>query len=457
MSIQQPANCRRRKHSLRKDCMAVFACVLSSLSAVPSNAAENNLYAFSTWPAAAPAGSYPLGTLLRDSSGALYSATWYGGQYGYGTIFKLAPPAVGQTQWSISVLHSFNGGSDGGTPNATLAMDSTGAIYGTAGDGGALLEGLAFKLTPPINGATNWSYTIIHTFSYNFATGNNDGAHPSGGLIMDKNGALYGTTNLGGVTTDPYGRGFGTVFRLTPLDAGKTTWQETVLYRFTSVTDGTNPMFALTLNGAGALFGSTLYGGTGQCTDILSNIIGCGTVFKLTPPALGQAAWTKSTLHSFALGTDGQVPEGRLLLDAAGAVYGATTQGGAATCSSGCGVIYKLTPPPVGQTAWTESILHSFTGLDGASPQGGLIWDATGAVFGTASGGGSIGYGVVFKLVPPLAGQQAWTETVLFNFDGYIAGTRPIGELVRDATGRFFGVANSWGPNPGGTIYQMTP
>jgi hypothetical protein len=120
-------------------------------------------------------------------------------------------------------------------------------------------------------------------------------------------------------------------------------------------------------------------------------------------------------------------------------------------------VIYKLTPPRLGQTAWTESILHSFTGLDGESPQGGLIRDATGALFGTASGGGSIGYGLVFKLVPPAAALQAWTETVLFNFDGATTGTTPIGELVRDASGRLFGVANSWGPNLGGTVYQITP
>src|SRR5262249_50516273 len=99
----------------------------------------------------------------------------------------------------------------------------------------------------------------------------------TGGLIMDRYGNLYCTTDVGGSIADPCS-GFGTVFTRTPLDAAKTKWQETVLYRFTGVADGQNPMNALTLDAAGALYGTTIYGGTGSCTDFLSNILGCGTV-----------------------------------------------------------------------------------------------------------------------------------------------------------------------------------
>src|SRR3954451_9726630 len=212
-------------------------------------------------------------------------------------------------------------------------------------------------------------------------------------MIMERYGGLYGTTKLSGSIGRVSGS-YGTVFKLTPLDAARTNWQETVLYRFQGGADGTNPFFQLTLDANGAVYGSTLYGGTGACTDFLSNVIGCGTVYKLSPPAAGRSAWTKTTLHNFALGTDGIVPQGRLLLDYYGNLYGTTIEGGTGQCTDslynvvGCGVVYKLTPPVRGQTTWTESILHNFTGPDGALPQVGLLIDAAGARYGPPSGGG---------------------------------------------------------------------
>jgi hypothetical protein len=323
-------------------------------------------------------------------------------------------------------------------------------------------------LTPPPPGGTEWHETVIHNFTYSFVYNLNDGAFPSGGLIMDNYGALYGTTDLGGSTADPSGNGFGAVFKLTPLDTERTQWQETVLYRFTSVADGINPMSTLTLDAAGALYGTTLYGGTGTCSDWMYNIIGCGTVFMLSPPAPGQATWSKNTLHNFANGVDGAVPQGKPLLDDAGAVYGTTYQGGTGACPDwggnviGCGIIYKLTPAGQAPADWTESIIHTFTGLDGAYPQGGVIMDSTGALYGMASGGGPIsygivgGYGLVFQLMPS-PGLPYWTETVLYNFDVSQTGTRPIGELIRDPAGRLFGVTNSGGPEFGGTIFEIVP
>ena len=114
---------------------------------------------------------------------------------------------------------------------------------------------------------------------------------------MDDSGTLYGTTDLGGIMTDPFG--FGTVFKLTPLDEGKTTWQETVLYRFTSVADGQNPMFTLTLDATGALYGTTLNGGVNSCGTTAYST--CGTVFTIT------TSGAESLVHSFGSGTDGVV------------------------------------------------------------------------------------------------------------------------------------------------------
>ena len=451
----------------------LITAILFTLSALPAAAAtETTLYAFN-WappPGALNPGSGPTGTLLRDASGALYGATSLGGAYYNGTIFKLTPPAAGQTEWQMSVLYDFTGGFDGGSPNPTLVMDSSGAIYGTTQSGGSWLnQGLVFKLTPPATGHTQWTETVLHYFYHSYAFGADDGANPSGGLIMDKNGALYGTTDLGGSITDPSGIGLGTVFKLTPVDAGKTTWAETVLYRFNSLADGENPMFTLTMDAAGALYGSTLYGGTGPCVDLFSEPVGCGTVFKLTPPVPGQTTWTKTTIHNFTAGADGNMPEYSLLLDASGALYGTTYEGGTGACTDwfsnlvGCGVVFKLTPPAAGHTAWTESVLHSFTGPDGAYPQGGLIMDGSGALIGTASGGGPIsygvvgGYGLVFKLAPPPPGQQSWTETVIYNFDIRTSGSEPVGELIRDPAGHLFGVTYGGGPTLGGTIYEIIP
>ena len=448
------------------------AITLTILSMIPATAAEMTLYNFNPLPRAGAllTGAYPLGTLLRDRDGALYGATWLDGQYGSGTIFKLSPPAAGQTKWSISVVYAFTGGLDGDGPNPGLVMDASGAIYGTTEYGGTSLQGVAFKLTPPLpGGGTQWHETVIHNFTHSLAYNLSDGAFPSGGLIMDHYGTLYGTTDLGGITTDPSGKGFGAVFKLTPLDAGRTQWQETVLYRFTSVADGQNPMSTLTFDAAGALYGTTFYGGTGTCSDWMFNIIGCGTVFKLSPSSPGQATWSKTTLHNFASGVDGAIPHGKLLLDAAGAVYGITYQGGTGACPDwagniiGCGIIYKLMPAAQTRAGWTESIIHTFTGLDGAFPQGGVIMDSTGALYGTASGGGPIsygmvgGYGLVFKLTPSSTGLPYWTETVLYNFDVSETGTRPIGELIRDPAGHLFGVTNSGGPDLGGTIFEIVP
>jgi hypothetical protein len=457
---------RSRKHIW----FPLIAIALAAVSVTPASGATGSaLYSFN-WmppPGALNPGSGPTGTLLPDASGALYGATSLGGAYYNGAIFKLTPPAAGQTGWQMSVLYSFTGGFDGGSPNPGLVMDASGAIYGSASSGGSWLnQGLVFKLTPPAPGMTQWTETVLHYFYHSYSFGADDGANPSGGLIMDSNGALYGTTDLGGDITN-IDSGFGTVFKLTPVDAAKTVWAETVLYRFKSLADGTNPMFQLTMDASGSLYGSTLYGGTGPCVDFLSEPVGCGTVFKLTPPGPGQVTWTKTTLHHFSGGADGNMPEYKLLVDASGAVYGTTYEGGYGRCTDwlsnvvGCGVVFKLVPPAAGNTAWTESVLYSFSGPDGAYPQGGLILDGYGGLIGTASGGGPVsygvvgGYGLVFRLSPPANGQQSWTQTVLYNFDIRSSGSEPVGELIRDLAGHLFGVTYSGGEGMGGTVYEL--
>jgi hypothetical protein len=446
--------------------LAIAGMLLATLRAT---ATEKTLVSFNWLPApnALQTGAYPSGTMLRDANGNLYGTNWLGGEYDSGTVFRLSPPGRGETEWKLSILYTFTGWDDGGLPNPQLVMDASGALYGTAEGGGSWMDqGLVYKLTPPVTGNGKWTFTVLHYFYTTFLDGPGDGSNPSGGLIMDKSGNLYGTTDLGGDPSDPQGVGSGTVFKLAPTDAARTKWQETILYRFRGGAGGANPMSALVMDSSGNLYGTTLYGGTGGCVDLLSDPLGCGTVFQLRPPAAGQTAWTKLTLHHFAGQTDGAMPQARLFVDTAGSVYGTTFQGGSGGCTDmlgyviGCGTVFKLAPPSGGQKNWTETILHTFTGPEGAFPQGGVIADGTGALIGTTSGGGPTsygvgGFGVLYRLVPPDFGQTRWAEVVLYNFDISTSGTEPIGELVRDANGHLFGVTHSGGTGYGGTVFEI--
>ena len=447
---------------------------VDTITAAPgaSAATEKTLYAF---PSTGANGCHPVGTLLQDGAGALYGESYNCGVGGSGTAYKLVPPLPGQTAWSISVLYAFNGGA---ALAGSLVRDAHGALYGVTAENGPFYEGEVFRLNPPAPGGTTWTETILHAFDYSLAYSQADGSQPAAGVIMDANGALYGTTYYGGTLADPYAYGFGVVFRLTPPLPGQTTWKETVLYRFKGGVDGQNPSATLTRDGSGALYGTTFLGGRGQCADLFGSVVGCGTVFKLIPPAPGQTNWTKATLHSFAGGVaDGANPLGKLLLDRSGALYGTTPYGGQGQCVDeagnilGCGTVFKLTPPRPGQTAWTETVVYKFKGVpDGEVPEGGLIADPAGNLYGATLWGGNgvctdavyriIGCGTVYKLTPPAFGLTAWTETVLHEFQAASAGgSKPVGgELVGNPRGNLFSATELGGTSLGyGTVFEITP
>ena len=145
------------------------------------------------------------------------------------------------------------------------------------------------------------------------------------------------------------------MFKLTPLNAARTAFQEAVLYRFAGGADGKNPWDALTLDSAGNLYGTTLYGGGGSCYD------GCGTIFRLSPGPTPESPWTKTTLFRLNGQNGGGPPQGKLVIGAGGVLYGTAYKGGTGTCTDGlgywigCGVVFKLMPPAPGQTSWTSS------------------------------------------------------------------------------------------------------
>jgi uncharacterized repeat protein (TIGR03803 family) len=128
----------------------------------PARASETVLYNFK----GQSDGANPQGGLIADTEGALYGTTVKGGSHNQGTVFKLTPPAAGQTQWTETVLYSFTGAADGGTPVAALIFDTHGALYGTTQSGGSSNNaGTVFKLTPPAAGKTQWTETVLHTFA----------------------------------------------------------------------------------------------------------------------------------------------------------------------------------------------------------------------------------------------------------------------------------------------------
>ena len=227
---------------------------------------------------------------------------------------------------------------------------------------------------------------------YNFQ-GGKDGMYPSAGLISNTAGNLYGVTAGGG---EGGNGGCGTVFELRLV---KGNWSEGVLYRFPgSAKDGCYPYANLTFDTHANLYGTTEAGGQGDCFGRK-----CGTVFELTPVAGGK--WKETVLYRFAGGNDGSGPDGGLVLDGAGNVYGSTENGGG---SCDCGTVFELTPSSDG--GWSETILHSFSGSDGAGP-GSLTFDVAGNLYGVASYDGEYSAGVVFELRPGSGG--TWSEATL--------------------------------------------
>jgi uncharacterized repeat protein (TIGR03803 family) len=312
-------------------------------------------------------GKYPVAGLIPDGKGGLYGTAPKGGAFHQGTVFKLT------TAGNFKVLRSFSG-ADGQFPQAGLIRDKAGNLYGTTSNGGAFNVGTVFKLD------TAGTESVLYSFA-----GGADGANPMGGLVRDDGGNLYGTTYQGGDFTcnPPYG--CGTVFRLDRH--GK----YTVWHTFTGPPDGAFSVASLlrdTTGNLGLLYGTTYQGGDFTCNPPY----GCGTVFRLD-------RWGGYTvLHAFSGVGDGQYPTAGLIRDSAGNLYGTTIAGDASgTCDPprGCGTAFML------DAAGKETVLHNFAASpEGKYPAGGLIRDAAGNLYGTTTQGGNSDYGTVFKIAP---------------------------------------------------------
>jgi uncharacterized repeat protein (TIGR03803 family) len=267
---------------------------------------------------------------------------------------------------------------------------------------------------------------------YSFQSGS-DGTEPWGGVIRNVNGALYGTTFTGGSSD------YGTVFKLS------NTGKETILHSFTGAPDGRGPYSGVVADANGNLYGTTFFGGKLSCGRYME---GCGTVFKLSKSG------KETVLYTFTGGSDGANSSAGLIMDARGNLYGTTFYGGDLSCGQngqGCGTVFKLS------RSGKETVLHSFTGKDGANPYAGLIMDAQGNLYGTTIFGDNLacglglGCGGVFKL------SKTGSETVLYSFTGHADGGVPYAGVIVDAKLNLYGTTTIGGASCCGTVFKLTP
>ena len=349
-------------------------------------------------------------------------------------LFFLCPSA--SAGFKYKVLHNFGNGTDGQVPSGPLVLDDSGDLYGvTTGGPGDYGNGTAFRLTQRKNG--RWWESTLYVF-----TGGNGGCCPDGNLVRDSAGNLYGT--MAGDSS----AAISGVFDLTPGSDG---WDFAVLYGREPVPGGTGP--GLLMDGLGNLYGEM---GPGQDK--------AGAIGELSP---GSSRWAYTQLYSFCNENscpDGEIPPTPPILDGKGNMFGTTTWGGiyGGLClayygNDGCGVIYEMTPN--GDGTWTYHVLHRFASSknDGQSPYGGLVMDATGNFYGTAELGGPNGTGIVFKLAHA---SGRWQVTQLYSFPNCKIGCFPAGTPALDKAGNLYGTASGGLDDCGetcGVVFKLSP
>jgi uncharacterized repeat protein (TIGR03803 family) len=370
-------------------------------------------------------GAYPAqNSVISDVEGNLYGVTVDGGGYtscqnGCGIAFELSPNGSGG--YEETILHDFTGtDGDGANPYGGLVLNQDGNLYGTTLAGGINGTGTVYELS--VSGG-DWTETILYSFG---AVGSSDAEGPQSGLVLDSTGNLYGTAGGGGAANGACD--CGTIFELTPSGD---TWTETILHRFRGAGglyngDGSGPN-GLTFDAVGDLYGSTAAGGNQRQNY--------GTVFRLKRTSSG---WAYKVLYSFTGPETGFRPEGNVVVDKAGRIYG--------TCYEGGGTVWELTKSG---TTFALQVLHDFS-VDGSGP-GGIAMDASRNIFGATQGSSNTFY----KLSKS---GNAWSETVLHTFTGGADGADPsLGTPLLEPNGNIFGLADGGGTYGYGVAFENVP
>jgi len=398
-------------------------------------------------------GSHPLAGLARDGSGNLYGTTKEGGKTGGGSIFELSlDPKTGL--WAEKVLYSFCSRpncSDSFIPDSPLIIDTAGNLYGmTLAGQNREFPGIVFRLSPSPD-RSHWKLTVLHRFcrKYNcedgtFTLSGLSYAGAETGAFYDGKSPLYGTTVLGGEYLSE-----GLVFELTPSPRRK--WHYGIIYDFCTSEpcyDG-GPYSAPLVGADGSLYGTTNNGGKGSG----------GVAYQLRRKPRGHL-WDEQVLYDFCSQpgcTDGYPPSG-LIDDGFGDFFGTTAIGGSSCGDANhCGTIFKL------DAAGKETVLYNFCSemdcTDGYFPLSAPVVDSTGTLYGTTYRGGGndideqgLGGGIVFAFKRSLQ--------VLHRFcseANCADGEHPEGELILDGAGHLYGVTNAGGAHGAGEVSEITP
>jgi uncharacterized repeat protein (TIGR03803 family) len=368
-------------------------------------------------------GATPDAGLTPDGHGNYYGTAYSGGAHDAGTVFKITPHG---SSWVLSTLYSFTGSADGGWPTTGVTFGPDGTLYG-ASSNGTTVYNLRPSATRPSSVLAEWTERALYQFQ-----GIEDGFNPSGNLIFDHSGNIYGAMEVGGQGCY---EGCGLIYKLSPSGQG---WEKSVVYNFQGGVDGEAPE-GIIFDPSGNIVGITIEGGQN----------GVGAIFELTPSSGG---WNETTLYSFAYGSGGNQPATGLVEDAVGNFYGGTL-----FASGDGGVIFELSPSDGG---WVYTVLYNFPGCGGygTGPKAPLTLDAAGNLYGTFDGYYNDCPAGVFKLSP---GQGGWTYTSLHNFTGGSDGAHPYSSVSIDPNGNLFGTASAGGEgcySQGcGVVWEITP
>ena len=344
-------------------------------------------------------------------------------------LFTLGGKAL-QAQTYTEIYHFT--GADGSPLTSTLLMDRGGKLYGTTeygSPGTCGWVGMVYQLKPV---ASNWVLNPLHCFSA--PTGGDDGAYPTdyGGLTLGPDGAIYGTSDEGGLPAESGNSSLGVVFRLSPkptvCTSAQCPWDSSVLYEFgTNDPDGYYPEGNVVFDAQGNMYGTTTFGGHGG-----------GGVFKMTK---ANGLWSEDFIYALS---NGGSPQAGLVVDRAGNIYGAGPGGGL-----GHGAIFQLIQ---GESGWTENVIYRFTGgADGEGTVAGLVMDSQGNLYGATSIGGANNGGVIYELSPSGGG---WNFSVLYSLRG---NGGPESALTMDAAGNLYGTTPRDGQFQLGNIFELSP
>jgi uncharacterized repeat protein (TIGR03803 family) len=362
----------------------------------------------------------------------------------------LTSAASATAQQPEKLLYQFQNGSDGAVPSGSLVVDKDGNLYGVTQDAaGYPCTALCGNVFEVSPPAGNGgAWAFQVLYSFDCGAG---GGFPHGNVIFGPDGSLYGTGVCGGEYA--HEASGGVVFRLKRPAGTGGVWTETVLHSFGLGDDGTAPQGGLAFDSKGDIYGTTFDGGE----------YGEGVVYEVSPPAQSGGPWTESVLHSFGNGDDGYWPDAGVAIDSAGNLYGTTEFGGfySSYCSGGCGTVFEVSPPATEGGAWTYAAIYQFEGYDGASPLDPLTFDENGNLYGTTSLGligGSAEAGSVFELSPPAVEGEPWQETLLYGFQPYpYDPDYPSAGVIFDEAGNLYGTSQNGGLSYQGTAFKVLP